>query len=162
MGVMNWMRNNKDNAVLAAIVAGVVAAVVSLVGSVITYNMNISTQDRQARLEEALRFTQTADRVISAGGDFIAAINDSKDLTPAKERVKNESVSLILESERMKLILHNDTALDNYLDAVQQFQRVAQATSSAADIGLWIVSFDKMVDTRGKLSESIYKSLGLV
>jgi hypothetical protein len=159
--MIGWIKNNRDNAVIAAVVASALALIISVVGNVATYYINSASQSRQTHIEEAVRFNQSTDRVFAASREFIEAINGSKNLDTEKEKINDEISSVILESERLRTFYHDNAILERYLNTLQEFKRTVQSTSSAADIGVWVSSFDNMLAARDRLSISVYKSLGI-
>jgi hypothetical protein len=159
--MINWIRNNRDNAVVASMVASTLAVLISIGGGIATYYMNAAQQTRQTHLEEVVKFNQATDRVSLAGGEFITAINKDKNVEEAKEKIQTETANVILEAERLKSFFYDTAALESYLSSVQEFDRVAQTTSGASDIGAWVASFDKMMEARRRLVDAVNKSQGI-
>jgi hypothetical protein len=159
--MINWIRNNQSNAVLSAVIASVLAVLISFGSVTATYFMNNAQQTRQTHLEEVVKFNQATDRVFLAGGEFVNAVNNAKNVEEAKEKIQSETANVILEAERLKSFFHDQAALESYLSSVQEFDRVAQSTSGASDIGAWVASFDKMIDARRRLVDAVNKSQGI-
>lgn len=159
--MFKWIQNNRDNALVAAVIASILALIISILGNIVNYYVTSASQNRQAPLEELVRFSQATDKSLAAGQDFIRALNESGDLAAAKEKIGSESTNVALESERIREFYSNKELLDSYLSALQEFRRTTQTTNSVADIGAWVASFDRLVIARNKLLAALNKSLGI-
>jgi hypothetical protein len=160
----SFLQRHSQNAVAAALISSVVAIVIGLISIGLTIHYNKISQDRQARLEQVARFDQSTQQIIDASQSFVAAINDNnKGLDPAKIKIRTIIASEINESSNISRFFDRSAKekADEYQSSLEEFNDIAQKTSSVTDMRPWAESFDRVLTNKATLSRQLYTELGI-
>jgi hypothetical protein len=161
--MLTYFKENAQNALIASVIASVISAA-SAVGCVyMTYYYSTATQDRQVKLEQISKFDGNSSQLIDAGGQFVAAINsNNKDLSGAKVKMRTVVASQLHDSENLRKFFDGriNKLVTDYQTAISDLNDVAQKTSSATEMRLWVESFGRALDAKASLSTQLYTSVG--
>jgi hypothetical protein len=160
----SFFEKHSQNAIAAALVTSILAAIIGIASIFLTVHYNKITQDRQARLEQVAKFDQSTQQIIDAAQAFISALDDNnKGLDPAKLRLRTVIASEINETENIARFFDKDVKLraQKYQDSLDEFNDMAQKTSSVTDFRPWSESFGRVLDNKAVLSGKIYTTLGI-
>ena len=146
---------------IAAFVGALLPSILSVACVIMTYQYGSVLQNRQAQLEAIVRFDQSSGQIIEVGRKFVAALNDGKDLTEAKQEASTYVGKQILELLGLKRVFITDGPMAEYETAIKDFNITAQATRSAQDVKSWGENFGRVIDTREHLTRSLYKQMGV-
>jgi hypothetical protein len=160
--MFGFIREKSENVSVAAIITSALSAVASIVCVYLTYQYATSTQDRQVRLEQVSKFDTNSSQLIEAGGQFIAAINDNKDLSGAKVKMRTVVASQIHDSENLRKFFDGPVSqlVSDYQSAISELNDVAQKTSNPTEMRPWTESFGRALDAKASLSTQLYSTIG--
>lgn len=145
----------------APIVSGVVSLLISVPSAYLSYHYATVTQDRQIKLEQVFKFDASASQIVEATSDFIAALNTHRDLANSKEKIRNSTTKEILDSEQLRPLFPVTALLNDYVQALREFNKISQTTATPSDIRLWTESFDKVIASRDKLSQNLKNAINI-
>lgn len=150
-----WIKTAVDHAPIAALVVSIASAAIS-VYAVHQGNVNsINLQNRQASIDAIGGFDSSGHDIVVAAGSFITAINQAKDLSGPKEKIREVTAQRILATTNLIQRYPSKTILVDYEDALQSFNKVAQKTNSADEMDEWVKTFDKVINTQNEVSKDL-------
>lgn len=160
--MMGFLAKHSQGALFVALVTSFLSLFGSLGNIYLTYQAGIATQDRQAQQERIKQFEASTSQIIDASGEFITALNASKDLQSAKAKVRTAMAQQIHETEALRALINNGQppALKSYQNAVTDFNDISQSLLSVKDIGVWSERFGRVLDLKKVLVEDIRSQLG--
>ncbi|SEI08880.1 hypothetical protein [Tardiphaga sp. OK245] len=161
--MFKYLKDNSQNALVAAVLTSVISAVAALVSVYMTYHYSTATQDRQVRLEQISKFDANSSQLIDAGGQFVAAINsNNKDLSGAKVKMRTVVASQLHDSENLRKFFDGrvNKLVTDYQAAISDLNDVAQKTASPMEMRPWAESFGRALDAKASLSTQLYTSVG--
>lgn len=160
----SFFEHHAQNAILASIIGSAVAIVVAIGTAVYTVRSNTVAQDRQTRIEQIAKFDQSTQRIIDAAQLFVSSINEhDKGLGPVKLKLRTAVASEINDTGNITRFFDKKAKDqgEQYQAALQEFNDVAQKTSSVVDMRPWAESFGRVLDNKALLSRELYTELGI-
>ena len=160
--MLDFIKRHEANAVLAALITSVLALFSGVGSAWLTYHYNTQSQDRQARLEQVSKFDGANGELIAAAGAFINAINDNKDLEPARRQLSSVLANQIYSVENLQKFFNGNVGklAREYQQAVSELNQVAQKTNTVTEMRPWTEGFGRVLDTKSALSRELYVALG--
>ncbi|HEX4055943.1 MAG TPA: hypothetical protein VHX86_16895 [Tepidisphaeraceae bacterium] len=156
------LERHKDNALVASIIGNVIMVVATIFCVYLTYHYGSATQDRQVRLDQLARFQASTDAITNVSGQFIAAINDKKNLAPVKVQFNAVLGSQLVQVQELSRLFSNDAEpVKEYEDAIEQLSDAVERTSSVTEMSPWAHSFGRVLDAKTNLSSRLFERLGV-
>jgi hypothetical protein len=160
---MALSQNTSDKIMSSSLdrVIAIASILVSVPSAWLSYHYSTVSQDRQLKIEQIFKFESSSAQIVEAVGDFVAALNARSDLAEAKKRIAASTTNEIDASEHLHSLFPKVNDIEKYMDALAEFNKVSQSTSSAMDIKPWMESLDKMNGLRHKATKSVKESISL-
>jgi len=161
VSILKSLSNNPTASLLINLVSALAAIGSLLVAFYVVqteYEYNLLVQDRAGQLENVRKFDQTTSLMISAGADFLRALNASADLAATRARITDLATTQSIEADNLRREFRVDVELAAYERAVYNFTRTSQITSSPENIKNWVENFGAVVDSRDKLIKTLQKA----
>jgi hypothetical protein len=159
--LQKFISAQSQNAILAAVVASFIALVGTGANAYYTIAYAIAAQQKQVKFEAVTKFVLSSGKIVEIGGGFIAALNDSRDLSKPRGEIRNFAATQIDETENLRKFFPSTPDLVKYQDAVSDFSTVAEKTSTPTEMRRWAESLDKVMVSKSILSNDLYKQLGV-
>jgi hypothetical protein len=94
-------------------------------------------------------------------GEFIFAINESKDTAEAKKKLAQLAAKQTNELERLRLLFKSVRDIKSYESNLEDFARIAQKTNSSTEMRAFIEGFDRVNNSKTSTMQSLYSTLGI-
>jgi transcriptional regulator with PAS, ATPase and Fis domain len=117
-------------------------------------------QVKQQQGEVIKGFDVSSNQIVDAGGKFLTALSEEKDLSDSKITVSNFAGRQVLELETVARTFKSDISIIDYRNAVSDFNKTAQSVKSAKDMKILVESFGKAVDARNNLLDNLHYRTG--
>jgi hypothetical protein len=158
-----FLERHSQNALIGSMIASAIALISSVISMCVTVHYTNTAQVRQMRLEQISKFDSSGEKVVEAGGSFIAAVNDHKQLDPAKTNLSAVLATQIQETDNISKFFDGNVrkSAEQYEEALMELNQVAQKTSAITEMRPWAESFGRALDAKLRLSQELYTALGV-
>ncbi|WP_331327276.1 hypothetical protein [Methylobacterium fujisawaense] len=150
--ITNWIAT-------VAIVASLGASIFS---AVLSYITSTSVQMMQSRDADLKAFEEASKQLQEAGAAYVSALNKGQDLTNARDRLSavlaRQSIAAL--SLKPKVSKADEQYIDDYIQALRDFNSVSRSVSRPADFKMWAEAYGKTVDTGSSLSQAVAANAG--
>lgn len=159
----NFLTTHAQSALAVALISSAISLLGSGMSVYFTYTTSLSAQDRQAGRESVQKFDATNSQLLEAGGDFIDALNNSKDLQAAKAKIRTAAAQQIYEIGNIKILLGKDRQplINEYQSAIADFNNITQGLKSVGDIGSWAERYGRVLDLKSDISKEARSKLNI-
>ncbi|MGF7051882.1 3-hydroxyisobutyrate dehydrogenase-like beta-hydroxyacid dehydrogenase [Bosea sp. OAE752] len=141
-----------------ALAAGVVVALIaSISGSYFSYQATKAVEATKTALEKVVRFESNTKDVIESARDFIAAVNENKDLSSVRSKLVSTLATQVLDSStlRPKERSRLDQAVKDYQLALADLKRLTDSVRSPVDMPKWIEAFSKVLELKAEVARTL-------
>jgi hypothetical protein len=145
------------------ILTAMLTSILSLAGTGYSVFQTSNFQERQVAIEQISKFDAANSPLVDAAGAFIAAVNASKDVSDARLKIRTVVAGQVQDIQTLRKTFDRDVLrlVDEYQQALLEFVRIADRTSTVTEMRPWAESFGRVLDTRTALSNGMATSLGV-
>ena len=146
---------------IAALLGSLLPTIASIVCVYLTYSLATEAQSRRIHLDLLARFDQSSSQIVDAGGGFLTALNNDKDLTAARGVIATLTGKQMLETESLRRNFGDISEIKGYENAIAEFEATAKGIQSPREIKTWAEAFGRVIDSKIALMKSLYNKLGI-
>jgi hypothetical protein len=151
------MKSWIESAIIAAVVSGIVSGGISVVGADI---VDSRSKARQAKIEQALRFSNSDDELIVSSGKYMKEVITAGNLAAGSESLRTEIGRQIRRAEDLKGIFRAaevDAAIGAYQNALSDYADTLKDANSAIKMRTWAERLGDVTDKRRELTSKLMK-----
>ena len=146
-----------ESALVAAIVSALISGIISVVGADIN---DSRSKSRQARIEEALKFTASDDQLLISSGKYIKDIISSTDLKDNAGTLRTEIGRQIRRAEDLKALFHDKDVADAitaYEKALIAYEETIKDATDPTKMRTWAEKLGEVTDRRRELTDILMR-----
>jgi hypothetical protein len=147
----------------ASTIASYLSLAISVLTIAVTYQMNVTMQNRQIQNDRIDKFSNSSTSLMEAAAVFVSAMNAAADLKPARDKFAAAIGQQIIASNDLKVVsgANSEKLFSDYQNALLELSRTVQRVSNPTEMRPWAESFGRALDARASLTRQLQSQIGI-